>query len=72
MPRAKITSRPLIKDTDPRYLVYKREYARAHKAEFDITSKAYYQLNKEKIKARRRERYHASKEIVKNVIDIVH
>ena len=61
MPRGPITSRPLIKDADPTYSKYKLKYYHEHKAACAIHMKSYYEKNKEQIKAKRRERYHAAK-----------
>ena len=61
MPRGPITSRVNIKDTDPTYSKYKLKYYHEHKAACAIHMKSYYEKNKELLKARRRERYHAAK-----------
>jgi transposase len=57
MPRGPITSRPLIKDSDPTYSKYKLRYYHEHKAACAIHMKNYYEKNKEQIKAKRRESY---------------
>ena len=61
MPRGPITSRPLIRDTDPNYSQYKIKYYNEHKAECAVHMKNYYEKNKELLKAKRRLRYHVAK-----------
>jgi hypothetical protein len=61
MPRGPITSRPLIRDTDPNYSQYKIKYYNEHKAERAVHMKNYYEKNKEILKAKRKLRYHIAK-----------
>lgn len=61
MPRGPITSRPLIKDTDPHYSANKRRHYYAHSDVYKQKSKAYYEMNKSEILRKKREKYYLKK-----------
>ena len=61
MPRGPITSRPLIKDTDPHYSANKRRHYHAHSDAYKQKAKAYYEMHKERIKARKKQKYREKK-----------
>jgi hypothetical protein len=61
MARGLITSRPLIKDTDPKYLAAQMRLYNNNKEIYKENMKIYYQKNKERLKANRRARYAAQK-----------
>ena len=61
MPKGPITSRPLIKDTDPKYKAGQKRYYEANKERRQKMMKEYYIKNQERLRARRMERYYEEK-----------
>ena len=61
MPRGRITSRPLIKDTDPGYLSSSKKYYHANKELVAAKAKARYEANKDARREQQRLKYHEKK-----------